>query len=421
MDTCQQISVSNGENLIISYQWDQPFFSVSGPPGSASDMDIIVTNATCDTLLAGSAAGNIGNDSIEVFAFEQYLFYHEHLRDHDPACLRADPRFDEDGACLETAQSTKFDTKTGASYGHSTALGGLGVGAARYENTPVFGISPPVIEGFSSAGGSPILFDTAGNRLAAPQGRQQPAVTAPDGADTRSFGTFFGTSAAAPHAAGVTALMNDLVPTLTPDAIYAALKSTAIDMDDPSTGGFDTGFDFGTGFGLVQADAALNEIAPEPEPIPPVVPPENPPDPLPPGVPPEQPVPPMEPPVGPQPSPPTSPPAGPVVPVPPRATVFCKGLQATIIGTETDDVIIGTPGPDIIHGLGGHDLIIGSLGRDVICGGSGKDRLFGGSGRDRLFGDQGRDRLNGGKGRDRCSGGSGADTGVKCERKTRIP
>jgi hypothetical protein len=39
------------------------------------------------------------------------------------------------------------------------------------------------------------------------------------------------------------------------------LKATAIDMDDPSTAGFDKGFDFGTGHGLIQADAALAEGA----------------------------------------------------------------------------------------------------------------------------------------------------------------
>jgi hypothetical protein len=33
--------------------------------------------------------------------------------------------------------------------------------------------------------------------------------------------------------------------------------ATAIDMDDPATGGFDNGFDFKTGFGLIQAQAAL--------------------------------------------------------------------------------------------------------------------------------------------------------------------
>jgi subtilisin family serine protease len=135
----------------------------------------------------------------------------------------------------------QFDTKTGTSWGHSAALGGLGVGAARYQDTPAFGVNPPLIEAFSSAGGSPILFDIAGNRLATPEVRQQPDITAPDGADTTffvggdsdvtGFPNFFGSSAAAPHAAGVAALMKDLVPALTPDATYAALNNTAVDMD----------------------------------------------------------------------------------------------------------------------------------------------------------------------------------------------
>jgi subtilisin family serine protease len=203
----------------------------------------------------------------------------------------------------------EYSTGGGTSWGHSAALGCLGVGAANFRNTPVFGVNPPLIENFSSAGGTPILFDTAGNRLSTAQVRQQPDITAPDGAETVSFGSFFGTSAAAPHAAGVAALMKDLVPTLTPDATYAALKGTAIDMDDPSTVGFDTGFDFGTGFGVVQADAAINTVAPEPEPIPPVIPID----------PPEPSVIPPEPPVAPVPPEPPGPP--PVTPVPPGQPV----------------------------------------------------------------------------------------------------
>ena len=35
------------------------------------------------------------------------------------------------------------------------------------------------------------------------------------------------------------------------------MTGSAIDMDDSSTAGFDTGFDFGTGYGLIQADAAV--------------------------------------------------------------------------------------------------------------------------------------------------------------------
>jgi hypothetical protein len=202
--------------------------------------------------------------------------------------------------------------------------------------------------------------------------------------------------------------MKQLVPSLTPDAMYEALKSTAIDMDDPSTAGFNTGFDFGTGFGLIQADRAANAIAPDSEAIPP---PNQPPGP---GTDPVPPVPgPTSPPV------PAPPPLRPVVPVLPR-TNLCRGLAATILGTEGRDIIIGTPGPDVIQGLGGNDVVRGNGGSDVICGGSGNDRLFGGPGRDRLFGEAGRDRLNGGPGGDRCNGGSGTDTGASCERKTRI-
>lgn len=108
-------------------------------------------------------------------------------------------------------------------------------------------------------------------RLASSETRLQPAITAPDGVDTPFFGgsdpdatsfpNFFGTSAAAPHAAGVAALMFQLKPTLSPDSLYAAIKASAIDMDDPSTGGFDVGFDFATGAGLIQADAALTRVA----------------------------------------------------------------------------------------------------------------------------------------------------------------
>lgn len=420
VDICQQYTLPQGEHVTFVYQWDEPFFSVSGPPGSASDMDIIVSTPDCDFNLmsSGSAEQNIGRDPLEWFqqadlVNNRFGMMVLHTSGPAPGLMKVVVI----GAGTTTFRFDEFETRTGASWGHSAARGGLGVGAAPWHRTPVFGVDPPIIENFSSAGGSPILFDPSGNRLSTPEVRRQPDITAPDGVDTVSFGVFFGTSAAAPHAAGVAALMKELVPNLTPDATYAALKGTAIDMDDPSTAGFDTGFDFGTGFGLIQADAALNEVAPEPEPIPPVIPPTDPPEP--PVAPPEpvRPVPPDGPPVAPQ---PPLPPPQPVVPIVPQ-TDLCRGLPATIVGTQGRDIIMGTAGPDVIHGLGGNDVIRGNGGNDIICGGSGNDRLFGGLGRDRLFGGPGKDLLNAGRGRDRCNGGSRADTGVKCERKTRIP
>ncbi|MGH8586577.1 MAG: hypothetical protein ACREWE_10490 [Gammaproteobacteria bacterium] len=59
-----------GSTLTLVYQWDQPFFSVSvGAPGSASDMDIVLTNAACTQLLSASTAFNEGNDPVEILDF----------------------------------------------------------------------------------------------------------------------------------------------------------------------------------------------------------------------------------------------------------------------------------------------------------------------------------------------------------------
>jgi hypothetical protein len=39
VDTCQTITLPSG-TTIFSFQWTEPYFSVSGAPGSASDLDL---------------------------------------------------------------------------------------------------------------------------------------------------------------------------------------------------------------------------------------------------------------------------------------------------------------------------------------------------------------------------------------------
>ena len=68
INVCQSITIPVNGTLTMVYQWDQPLFSVSGPPGSASDMDIFLTNAACGTVLAGSATPNVRGDPVEVFS-----------------------------------------------------------------------------------------------------------------------------------------------------------------------------------------------------------------------------------------------------------------------------------------------------------------------------------------------------------------
>jgi hypothetical protein len=112
----------------------------------------------------------------------------------------------------------------------------------------------------------------------------------------------------------------------------------------------------------------------------------------------------------------TPPPTGTPPPGSPPGTppVTCKGLVATIVGTNGSDVRTGSLGKDVIAGLGGNDTLSGIAGNDVICGGGGKDLLKGGKGNDKLYGQKGNDALKGGKGNDVCKGGKGKDTLSSC-------
>jgi PKD repeat protein len=157
-----------------------------------------------------------------------------------------------------------FPTNSGTLIGHANAAGAVAVGAAFFLETPEYGIDPPLLESYSSAGGTPILFGVGGTRLPVPEVRLKPEITAIDGVNTTFFfddlhgndgiDDFFGTSAAAPHAAGVAALMLQADPTLAPAQIKATLGSTALDMGA-------AGFDYDSGSGLIQADAAIAALS----------------------------------------------------------------------------------------------------------------------------------------------------------------
>jgi hypothetical protein len=85
--------------------------------------------------------------------------------------------------------------------------------------------TPGVIEPFSSRGPTN-------------DGRLKPDLVAPDGVSVTGAGgfpsTFFGTSAAAPHAGALAALILSVNPTFTPDVLRAMLTATAIPLGAPS-------------------------------------------------------------------------------------------------------------------------------------------------------------------------------------------
>ncbi|BBH70303.1 hypothetical protein ACTI_69880 [Actinoplanes sp. OR16] len=92
--------------------------------------------------------------------------------------------------------------------------------------------------------------------------RDKPQITAADGVSTTvpGFETFFGTSAAAPHAAAIAALALSGNPGLTNAEIRAALTGTALDLAP-------AGFDNRTGYGVIRADLLLRNTGATPQPL----------------------------------------------------------------------------------------------------------------------------------------------------------
>jgi|GEM_PF-307006 len=273
VDTLQAFTLEDGESVRISFQWDEPYFdSATGSPGSASDLDFWVLDETGTSIVASGFNDNIGGDPVEFITFTNTTgsaaTFNIAISLYDGPAPNLIKYIDFDGGTSDA----EYFTFSGTSFGHPSAEGGQGVGAAFWGSTPAFGVNPPELEIFSSAGGTPILFEDDGTRLASPEVRNRVDFTAPDGGNTTFFGNdigfdadsdpnFFGTSAAAPNAAALAALMLEANPSATPTEIYTALQDSAIDITEREFAGpIGVGFDDDSGAGLIQAVPALNAI-----------------------------------------------------------------------------------------------------------------------------------------------------------------
>lgn len=272
IDIYQSITVPEGVGFNLMLQWDSPAYSISGRPGSRNDLDIFIFNKKHTRILAFSNFDNIGKDPIESLYFLNQIGSGETAFDIvitkasgvSPQLMKYIILNSIDGIISEYA------THSSGIFGHANSNSAITVGATNYLNTPRYGQSPPLVEYYSSAGGASILFDAKGKRLNTPPVYKKPDITAPDGVDTTFFGNqdtdnngfpnIAGTSAAAPHVAGIAALLLQAKPALQPADIKNILNKTAIDITQVNNSvqsGLSTGFDFDSGHGLVNAMAAL--------------------------------------------------------------------------------------------------------------------------------------------------------------------
>jgi hypothetical protein len=250
VDTRQRINVSVGGTVRIALQWDDPFYTVNGVD---TNLDLILVNAATGAVVAVAQ-----DDNVATQVPSEFLGYINSTGQTTFDVMirhRAGPvpgRFKYIDGSRGAVTIAEFATNSGTVNGHSSTDFGIAVAAAPYFNQLV-------PESFTSTGPINILFDDAGNRLATPVVRPGALITAIDGTNTTFFGSdfegdgfpnFFGTSAAAPHAAAIAALMIDARPGITPTQIRDRLIATAQDIHTP-------GFDNTTGHGLVNAFDAI--------------------------------------------------------------------------------------------------------------------------------------------------------------------
>ena len=256
-DTSQSITLNGGQRLILSFQWDDPFYTENGVD---TDLDLFLLDSKGNQV-ASAAYDNVGNQTpVEILGFtnpggttETYELVISKYSGPNPGRIK----YVNFGS---QPVSTEYVNDAPTIYGHSAAVNAQAVAAA-----PWYDRENP--ESFTSKGSTTILFEPDGTAKPVPEVRRTPDITAIDGTNTTFFGgdiaidsdrfpNFFGTSAAAPHAAAIAALVKEANPDATPKQVYDRLQVTAKDIHIP-------GRDDLTGVGLINAyDAVFGQPIP---------------------------------------------------------------------------------------------------------------------------------------------------------------
>ncbi len=256
------IKVAPGDTFAVDLQWDEPWEGVD------TDLDAFLLNAS-GNLITGSAEDN--GKSQRPFEVVQW----ENESASERTVQLVVNRFSGESPRLKFAlvaggsgvTATEYPRSTGGDvvgptiFGHNGAASAISVGAIRFSKSTEpekYSSRGPVRHDFG-----PVTSTEAAAPLAVPEILSKPDVVATDCGVTTFFAgftgavwRFCGTSAAAPHAAGIAALMLEAEPGEAPSGIRSALQASADEV-----GAFGP---CAVGSGLVEAVGALAEL-PSPE------------------------------------------------------------------------------------------------------------------------------------------------------------
>ncbi len=243
------ISITGDPGALITLQWADPWGN------SSNDYDLYLLNSSRTAIIdssTGSQEGSgydpmewiysdtrndVGNTLVVVKYSGENRFFH--LNTHRGK--------------LESSYATSGQTS-----GHCAAEAAFGVAAvsARYRTTPF--TTDNKVETFSSDGLRRVFFEANGTPITpgnftstGGEVRNKPDIAAADGVAcaTPDFNPFYGTSAAAPHAAGIAALIIDRGLTA-PVSIRNAMIYSTWDIEA-------SGYDRDSGYGIVDASRAV--------------------------------------------------------------------------------------------------------------------------------------------------------------------